>query len=249
MYLILLLLAVIAFFVLRSYNSMRHHMENLKESLSNISVVTSKKVSLINQLIDIVKNYAESEKFVMLKVSSDTVQGVQQATSLSGTVIADIGRTAQRFPELKSNQQYNMLMDALQRTEQEVQNARTAYNHNAKVYNTARTSIPTVFYASPLGFGEAQYLSISTTEDPEMRVQKSMISDDSERLNELLGKAGRKAMDSAKALAEKGVTAVQQKTQTVQEGLVCPSCGSSAATATTFCGDCGARLAPAVQSN
>lgn len=76
---------------------MRNHMENLKESLSNISVVTSKKISLVNQLIQIVQNYQESEKFVMLQVSSDTVQSVQDASARSGAVIADIGRYAQSF--------------------------------------------------------------------------------------------------------------------------------------------------------
>jgi len=196
---------------------MRQHAENVKESFSNISVVTRKKISLINQLVNVVSSYQESEKLVMLQVSADSVQAVQQATVQSTTVLAEIGRMAQRFPELKSNQQYHRLMDSMQITEGEVQNSRLVYNGNAKIFNTARTSIPTVFYASTLGFGQAPYLSLDAEELPDAGSQQPMMSDDSERVNALLGVAGKKALTAArqlgqqsKVLAEKGTTLLQQ---------------------------------------
>ncbi len=215
--LFLIILAVAGYFVTKSYNEMRKHAENVKESFSNISVVMRKKVSLVNQLITVVGNYQESEKLVMLQVSSDSVQSVQQASSQTGRVLAQIGNMAQRFPELKSNQQYHRLMDSMQMTEGDVQNARLVYNRNAKVFNTARTSLPTVFYASALGFGQAPYLSIEAEDLPGSAVPQVMMSDDSERVNALLGVAGKKAMTAArqlgqqsKVLAEKGSTLLQQ---------------------------------------
>lgn len=253
LFLFLVFLIAAAVFVLRSYNAMRQNMENLKESLSNISVVTSKKISLVNQLIQIVQNYQESEKFVMLQVSSDTVQSMQDASARSGAVIADIGRYAQKFPELKSNQQYGRLMDALHVSEQEVQQARVHYNYNAKVFNTARTSIPTVFYASALGFGEAQYLSIGTAEDPAMKVQQPMVSDDANRVNELLGKAGRRTLESARQLGQQGWAAAEKGAASFQKtggevkaetkaASFCPKCGAPHEAAGSFCGDCGHRF-------
>jgi hypothetical protein len=60
-------LAVLAF-VFFSYNRLRGLSEFIKETWSNIGVVGRKQASLINQLIDTVKGYQESEKVIMLKI-------------------------------------------------------------------------------------------------------------------------------------------------------------------------------------
>ncbi len=215
--LLLLVICGVGYLVFTGYNQMRGLAEGVKEGWSNISVVTRKKVALINQLIDVVGNYQESEKFVMLQVSADSVASVQQASARSGTVLAEIGRMAQRYPELKSNQQYNRLMDSIHMCEADVQNTRLVYNAKAKTYNTVRTSLPNVLYSAALGFGPAEYLSLDAVELADAGVQRPMISDDSERVNRLLNVAGTKAISAArqigqqgKALAEKGATRVQQ---------------------------------------
>ena len=47
------------------YNRLRRLSEGVNEALSNISVAARKKVALINELIDVVRGYQESEKLVM----------------------------------------------------------------------------------------------------------------------------------------------------------------------------------------
>lgn len=248
--LILLLVVGLAALVLKANNLMRHHKETLKESLSNISVVTSKKNSLVNQLIAIVQSYQESEKFTMLKVSADATPTAHGASAMPGAVIADLGRMGQRFPDLKSNQQYNRLMDALQASEQEVQHARTAYNHNAKVYNTARSSVPAVFFAAVLGFEEAQYLAIGASEDPSLRVQAVMSSPDAERVNVLIGTPASPALASpgqaagrqpGAALAAQPVAGTRSDSASAN-GKFCHGCGAQNAGGAAFCGACGAKF-------
>lgn len=247
---ILLLAAGLAALVLKANNLMRQHKETLKESLSNISVVTSKKNSLVNQLIAIVQSYQESEKFTMLKVSSDSTTAAQGASAMPGAVVADLGRMGQRFPDLKSNQQYNRLMDALQGSEQEVQYARTAYNHNAKVYNTARSSVPAVFFAALLGFEEAQYLAIGASEDPGLRVQTTMSSPDAERVNVLIGSQASPSLAApAQAIARQRDAALVAQpvtgtpgTDAIATGKFCQACGAQNAGSASFCGACGAKF-------
>ncbi len=202
--LVIVLLGAAIFLMWRGYNRMRGDAENVKECWSNISVVTRKKVSLVNQLITVVSQYQESEKFVMLQVSSDSVEAVQGASARSGAIVAEVGRMAQRFPELKSNQQYNRLMDSIHAAEQDVQQARMTYNNRAKVYNTARTSLPNAFFASGLGFGPAEYLTVEAEELPESGVQRPMISEDSERLNRILAGAGTRAVSAARQMGQQG---------------------------------------------
>lgn len=196
------ILAVVAFW---GYNKIRRLSENVKEAWSNITVVTRKKVALINQLIDVVKAYQESEKFVMVKVSDDlTVASLQQAQQQSGVVLSTISGMAQRFPELRASEQYHRLVDSIQQSEATLESARKLYNVAVKEYNVVRTSMPHVFYSRLLGFNAAMYLDLEAVESPEAATQKPIISDDGERVNELLGRAGSRMLGAAKRLAEQG---------------------------------------------
>jgi LemA protein len=190
----------------------------VKEAWSNIGVVTRRKVALVNQLIEMVHEYQESEKLVMLKISDDlTTNSVQRANQQSGTVLAAINGIAQRYPELKASEQYNHLASAINGSEIDLQNIRRTYNKVTREYNVARTSIPDVFYSQFLGFHAAPYLSLDAAESPDASVQQPMISDDGERVSELLGMAGRAARNLAaqgRLLAEKSVARVQGQIDT-----------------------------------
>lgn len=199
---LLVVVAVVAFF---GYNKLRHLSESVKEAWSNVTVVQRKQISLINQLLDVVKGYQESEKLVMLKVSDDVANtaAVAQMYQQSGTVLSTVSGMAQKFPELKANEQYQRLIDSIQGCEHELEAARQQFNQHVKIYNVQRSTIPHVFYSATLGFGVASYLEFSGAEQiADMGTMKSFSSDsDGERLNQLLSVAGSKAMAlSGKAL-------------------------------------------------
>ena len=194
----LFLLVVLGVVALLGYNALRHLSEAIKEAWSNIGVTAKKQVSLINQLIEVVKGYQESEKFVMLKVSDDvsSAAGVAQLYQQSGVVMSSISGMAQKFPELKANDQYQRLIDSIQACESQLENVRQSYNSAVKVYNSKRSSIPHVFYASTLGFKVAPYLEFSGNEiSANVGAMQSFTSDaDGDRLNALLSSAGSSAL-------------------------------------------------------
>lgn len=152
-----IVIAVIAFF---GYNGLRALSESIREAMSNVDVVSRKQVSLINQLHDVVKGYQESEKLVMLKISDDMSSAgrAAQVYQQSNMVLSAASGIAQKFPELKANEQYNRLIDSIQACEAQLENARQKYNAAVKSYNVKRSSIPNVFYAATLGFKVAPYL-------------------------------------------------------------------------------------------
>jgi LemA protein len=254
------LATVIAFW---GYNKLRGHAENVKEALSNISVSTRKKIALINQLMDVAKDYQKSEQLTMLKTSEDlTVSSMQSANQQSGQVLAAINGMAQRFPELKSNQHYNRLMDSIRDSELALEAARTHYNQVAKEYNVLRTSLPHVFYSQLLGFNPAQYLTVEAIESADAGIQQSIVSDDGERVNELLARTGTKVFGAAKnlaeqgrMLAEKGAARIQQRSaewsghrevgSATSESansakIACQNCGQPMTVGVKFCTNCGA---------
>ena len=72
MFSLLVILVIVAIiFAVISYNTLQKMAQNVRESASNVQVAISKKLSLVNQLIEVVKNYQAGEQLVQLKVSQD----------------------------------------------------------------------------------------------------------------------------------------------------------------------------------
>jgi hypothetical protein len=258
---LVIVVAVIAFF---GYNTLRALSEAIRESWSNIGVVGRKQASLINQLIDVVKGYQESEKLVMLKVSDDmtSANNVAQLHQQSGMVLSTISGMVRNFPELKSNEQYQRLIDSIQACEAQLESARQIYNKRVKDYNTKRSSIPTVFYATTLGFKVAPYLEFngefdSSSKSIDMGTMKSFsCDDDGERLNALLGQAGNKLRDISSRAVEVGKGVTQRAVEggkilaeKTQEKIREHKAASEVAAAqqlpapdSKVCGGCGAEL-------
>jgi LemA protein len=194
-------------FLFWRYNGLRRTSEDVKESWSNIGVSVRKQASLINQLIDAVRNYTEGEKLVMLKISEDSsLDNVQQMHQQSGTLLTAVNGLAQRFPDLKANTQYLNLMNAIQDVENKLETQRQKYNASAKFYNVLRSSVPDMFYAKLLGFGAAPYLDFDGSSEQQNQALKDFVSDDGERLNQLLSSAGGKVL---RATQQVGASALQ----------------------------------------
>jgi LemA protein len=181
-------LAVIGFL---SYNKLQELAQEVKEKASNVQIAVAKKLSLINQMIDIVKNYQEAEQFTYLKISQDTnTAAMMQAYSQSGVLLTSLQGLADRFPNLKASEQYHRLGNNIERCESEIQEGRQRYNAAVKGYNAKRLSIPTIFVARFMGFGEAPYLEFDLSSAKDVTSLKEFKTDDGERLQQLLTGAG-----------------------------------------------------------
>ncbi|MDO9011728.1 MAG: LemA family protein [Gallionella sp.] len=259
---VLFLGVVIAVIAFMGYNGLRTLSESFREAMSNIGVVSNKQASLINQLIEVVKGYQESEKFVMLKVSDDMSQAgkAAQVYQQSNMVLSAASGIAQKFPELKTNEQYKRLIDSMQACEAQLECARQRYNGAVKEYNVKRSSIPTVFYAATLGFKVAPYLEFEGANQViDMGTIKSFSSDDDgARLNALIGMAGSKVLEAGSKAIEGGrliAGAAQEKiaqitkTDSADGGNVhvdhksCATCGQAIRLGNVFCGGCGTKAA------
>lgn len=259
---VLFIVAVIAVIAFLGYNGLRALSESCREAMSNIDVVCRKQISLTNQLHDVVKGYQESEKLVMLKISDDMSSAgrAAQVYQQSNLVLSAASGIAQKFPELKSSENYQRLIDSIQACEAQLENARQRYNATVKDYNVKRSSIPTVFYASTLGFKVASYLEFDgATQIVDMGTLKSFASDDGERLNALLGQAGGKILQAGNKAIESGriiAGEAQEKIRQIAEknagsteaspvadvGATCKACGQSVQVGNVFCGGCGAKM-------
>lgn len=157
---LLIVVALIIFLIVVNYNALQRLSQPVKEAASNVQIAISKKLNTINQLVDVVKSYQEAEQFTQLKVSQDYKDTAAMIASYqqAGNMMATIQGVAERFPNLKANEQYRELTGSIKECEGNIQHYRQMYNAAVKAYNIKRSSIPTVFIAQFLGFSEARYL-------------------------------------------------------------------------------------------
>ncbi|MDR1229459.1 MAG: LemA family protein [Azoarcus sp.] len=220
---------LLVLFLVWRYNGLRRLSEAVKEAWSNIGVTIHKQASLTNQLIDAVKSYADTEKFVMLSVHQDnTLIEAQRIHQQSSQVLTAVNALAQRFPDLKQNTQYLSLMAGIKEVENKLESQREKYNAAARTYNVLRTSVPDLFYAQFFGFKVAPYLDFDGASEQDFQSLKTLVSDDGERLNQLLSSAGdtmrrisqqvgAAALDHSRQIASTAQEKVRELQQSQQE--------------------------------
>jgi LemA protein len=215
--LVVLAALVLAALAVWSYNSLRRLAENVKEAQSNVDIALRKKVSLINRLSEMANQYREGEKLVMLKVSQDNTEAaMRDAYQQSGTMLAAIQGMAQRFPELKSTEQFSELLPAIDRAESDLQNWRVRCNATIKDYNSHRSALPHALYAGMLGFRPARYLELESSESADSMVERPMFADDGDQVKELLGMAGTRMLGATRTLASQGKLLAEKAATRVQ---------------------------------
>ncbi len=199
---IVLILSVI--YVIVSYNKLQSYSQDILESQSNIKVSLNKKINLVNQLTNVVTNYQDHEKLVMLKVSDDhKVSNLSSNYTDTSNRFQMLQGVAERFPEIKADSQYQNLMQQLESIEEGLMERRTNYNKNAKLYNTKLTTFPTILFASKLGFSKAPYLDFDI-ENPENTQMAEFKTQDNEHLKALLSESKHKLVDTSKKALEEG---------------------------------------------
>ncbi len=185
-----------------TYNKLQRQAQEVREATSNVQVAVSKKLTLLNQLVDIVKNYQESEQFTHLKVAQDqNAVALAAAYQQSGSLLATMQGMADRFPNLKANEQYQRLIESVQHCELDIQRTRELYNGTVKGYNKDYLAFPTVLIARFLGFSKAPYLEFDVSGNVDATALKSFQTDDGERLRALLSSASGHLAGATKALA------------------------------------------------
>jgi LemA protein len=201
LFLAAIVVAVLFFF---GYNKLQSISQQVKEAASNIQVMLRKKLELTQQAMDVCKAYADHEKLVLLKVSGDmagSFKDLANANARAEQALAYVSQLANRFPELKADTQFINLTAQLESLGNQLQAKREQYNAHVRSYNTARTTIPTVFVARALKFPEAPYLNFE--DGGSLDVLQTFQTDDGARLENFLGHLGHKVADGTKAAVDR----------------------------------------------
>ncbi|WP_265529896.1 LemA family protein [Sphingomicrobium marinum] len=170
----LVVLAVIAFAVIAIYNNLVRLRALVREAFSGITVQLRRRADLIPNLVKTVEGYATHEKDTLEKViaqrgnaaAAKGVEATAQADSLMSGLIGRLLAVAEDYPELKADENFQMLQNELSAIEGELQATRRYYNATARDLNTRVQSFPDVVVAGPFGFSTEPYY-----EDPDESIQ------------------------------------------------------------------------------
>jgi LemA protein len=165
---VIVILAIAAYsFFAGNYNKFVGLDQTVKSSWAQVENQLQRRFDLIPNLVETVKGYAKQEKDVMVQVTEARakVGGTANApvsdkiaanNQLSGA-LSRLMVVVEKYPDLKSNQNFMRLQDELAGTENRIAVERMRYNEAVKIYNQAIKSFPANLLAGMFGFKDATF--------------------------------------------------------------------------------------------
>jgi LemA protein len=163
--------------------------QKIREQESNCKIVLDKKATLINEQYQVAQRFGEIEQMMMLQISSDvSASGLRALAMQSGALLQSVQHAAERFPNLKSNEQYNRLSQAISECENEIQRYRQQTNLLVREFNSAAGQFPRVVFARLLGFKDEAFLDLDVSQ-ARFQAQAPVLTqtEGASRLNHVLG--------------------------------------------------------------
>ena len=136
--------------------------EQVNTAQSDIKVQEKRRVDLVYNLADCVKQYDKHE--------SETLTAIAEGRGSAGdieNVTTAITAVSEAYPELKSNENYKQLMNELSMTENLIAEYRSNYNKQIKEYKRYVRKFPTRMYLGWLGYEtlDFEYLTYDVSSD------------------------------------------------------------------------------------
>lgn len=145
-----------------SYNQFVAQEEGIKSQWGQVENQLQRRNDLIPNLVETTKGVAQQERdvFGQIAESRAKLSGAQtpaqtmQAANEQSAALARLLVIVENYPQLRSNETFNRLMDELAGTENRIAVERMRYNEQVQAYNTSRRQFPSNITASIFGFGE-----------------------------------------------------------------------------------------------
>jgi LemA protein len=155
--------------------------EQAKAKWSDVQNQYQRRADLIPNLVETVKGYATQEREVLtqviearakasqVKVDASTITDpakFKEYQDAQNALTGALGRllvTVERYPDLKSNQNFLALQSQLEGTENRITVARRDYIESVREYNTELKTFPGILWASTLYRGYKPMEAFTTT--------------------------------------------------------------------------------------
>ena len=161
---VIIIIALYSFFA-GNYNKFVKMDVGVKAAWSQVENQLQRRYDLIPNLVETVKGYAKQEKDVLVEVTNARAKvggagNVPDKIAANNELTGALSRlmvVVEKYPDLKSNQNFMKLQDELAGTENRIAVERMRYNDTVKIYNQAIRSFPANLIAGMFNFKEAAF--------------------------------------------------------------------------------------------
>ena len=145
-----------------SYNRFVGQEEAIKAQWAQVENQLQRRNDLIPNLVETTKGIAQQEKDVFGQIAESrarlagakTPEETIQAANQQSAALARLLVVVENYPQLRSSETFNRLMDELAGTENRIAVERMRYNEAIQAYNTKRGQFPSNMTAKMFGFKE-----------------------------------------------------------------------------------------------
>ena len=175
-------IALVIFWGVGSRNSMATSDQDVKAKWANVQSAYQRRADLIPNLVKTVQGVANFEKSTLTAViearasathmkldskdlSPENLQKYQAAQSSLGGALSRLMVVAENYPQLKATENFSVLQDQLEGTENRIKEERDNFNAAVQAYNSLIVTFPNSLIASFSGFAEKAFFQADAGSD------------------------------------------------------------------------------------
>ncbi|MBO5562298.1 MAG: LemA family protein [Bacteroidales bacterium] len=172
---LVIVIAVVALLVLWGIsvqNKLVQSDELCNNALKQINVQQVSRYDALEALVKLTREYASYESETLQKViaqrkitasANPTVEEVNANEAALKDISARLIAIAERYPDLKANENYRQTMQSIEKYEENVRLSRMTFNDTVTRFNNQVRMFPASLIAGLLGFAKRDYLAEDTS--------------------------------------------------------------------------------------
>ncbi|MCX6010961.1 MAG: LemA family protein [Chloroflexi bacterium] len=171
------IVVILLIFFIATYNGLIGLRNQLRNAWAQIDVQLKRRYDLIPNLIETVKGYVKHERETLEAVtkarnlaqslSSGDVGARSKAEGELSSALSRLLAVAERYPDLKANQNFLALQEELTSTENKISFSRQYYNDSALNLNNKIQMFPSNIVAAMTGFKLGEFFEVKAAEERE----------------------------------------------------------------------------------
>jgi LemA protein len=159
---IIVIAVLLLLFLLRTYNRLVSMRNSVRNGWADIDVQLTRRHDLVPNLVESVKGYMTHERQTLEAVTQARTAAMSAAGAgiaaraaaemALGGAVGNLFAVAERYPQLKASQNFMLLQEQLNSTENRIAFARQHYNETVRQLNTSIAEFPRNLVAGMFGF-------------------------------------------------------------------------------------------------
>ncbi|TMB98993.1 MAG: LemA family protein [Chloroflexi bacterium] len=182
---VIVALVIIGLILVGMYNGLIRSRNRVKEAWSGMDVQLRRRASLVPNLVETVKGYAEHERETFEEVTrarsaleqAGNVQDAAAANNMLTGALRHLFAVAENYPQLQAAENFRQLQSELSDIEEKIAFSRQFYNTNVLDYNNRIGTVPASVIAGMFGFQPEHFFEADEEGRAEVRVDFSRASD------------------------------------------------------------------------